>query len=79
LPSAADLRVAGLDAVLDEDLDVVLEVVEDRAPDLVDGRLAALDFLGGNVNPSPAELLPFGEGRCPYDVAAKRPLSAGGR
>jgi hypothetical protein len=57
LPSLADRRAVGLVTVLDVvravDLDVVLDVLDDRAPDLADGRLAVPDCRGGMVVPLP--------------------------
>jgi hypothetical protein len=63
LPSPAGRRAVGLvpvlDVVLAVDLDVVLDVLDDRAPDLADGRDTVPDCRGGMVVPSPAELLPL--------------------
>ena len=48
-PSPADRLAAGRDGVLD----VVLDILDDRAVDLADGRVTVLAFLGGTTFPSP--------------------------
>jgi hypothetical protein len=75
LPSLADRRAVGLDTLLDGvlddvDLGVVLDALDDRAPDLADGRVTVPDFRGGMAVPSPAELLPLVKADAP---AARSP------
>jgi hypothetical protein len=55
LPSPADRRAVGLVTVLDVvlALDVLLDVLDDRAPDLADGRAPVPDCRGGMVGPPP--------------------------
>jgi len=57
LPSPADRRAVGLvtalDVVLVVDLAVVFDLLDDRAPDLADGRVPVPDCRGGMVVPLP--------------------------